>query len=607
MVLVGATGRNAGKTTAAAFLVAFLSRFRTVEALKVTTADHSGGAVCHRGGGGCGACAFNGPYRLEEERDAASAKDTSRLLAAGARRVFWLRATRRTLPEGLLAYLAMVPADRLIVAESNSLRGAARPGFFLLMSDPLAESKPSAKRVSHLADLVVEAGTDISEERAAMIMTRLTVPGPAQTSRIEAAQPSRPLIRPVPLESPSLEAALELLLARHDSLSGTEILPLERALGRVNAAYVRAAIDNPPFDRSAMDGFALNHADTLGATEAEPARLSVGGVLYAGDVLGRRLAKGEAVRIMTGAAMPPGADCMLPKEIVRDEGAQVAVFRPAARHENYIFRAEDIRRGELFLEPGDRLDAARLAMLASMGLAEATVYRSPAIGIFCVGDEFSPPGAPLAPGKIYNSNGPMLWARLTELGFSPAPPRILPDDPEAAAAILVSASPSLDVVITAGSVSVGDKDIMARVFGLLDVERDISRLAFKPGSAFLCGRWASRPFFCLSGNPFAALATFELVARPVLAKLSRMPHLHPRRVKAALGAPFDQKQGARQRRFLRARLADPPSGGPPVVLLPDGHSSGRVFSMAGCNCLVDLEPGLKTLAVGATVDAVRLD
>jgi molybdopterin molybdotransferase len=385
--------------------------------------------------------------------------------------------------------------------------------------------------------------------------------------------------------------------------------------------------DTPPFDRSAMDGFAMRSSDTLKAREDAPVKLNVTGVVYAGGVFEGALGPFQAVRIMTGAAMPNGADCMLPKEIVKLKGDSLLVFAPARPHDNYIFRGEDIHSGDLFLSQGARLDSLSLAMLATTGLGKAQVYRPLNIGVFCVGDEFSPPDTALPPGKIFNSNGIMLTARLKEFGFDPPPFRVLPDDPKMAAAILKSQISDLDVIITAGSVSVGDKDIMHSVFDLLGVDRCVHRLAFKPGSAFLCGGIETskltepnesreskenqeakklKPFFCLSGNPFAALATLELVVRPILANIAHLPHLVPRRAKAVLVSPFSQKQGTRQRRFLRARLTDQP-GDLPFLTLPDGHSSGRVFSLAGCNCLVELAPGLAELPVGTVTDVIRLD
>ncbi|MDR1411787.1 MAG: molybdopterin molybdotransferase MoeA [Spirochaetaceae bacterium] len=407
------------------------------------------------------------------------------------------------------------------------------------------------------------------------------------------------------LERASLEAALELLLSRTAPVAETELRPLAGALGLVSAGEIRAGTDSPPFDRSPLDGFALHSGDTLGASPENPVRLRIAGTLYTGGVYSRALRPGEALRIMTGAAMPEGADCMAPKEALREDGEDVLVSRPVARHENYIFRGEDIKQGELFLKAGSRLDFASLGMLAAMGRGSVEVYRPLSIGLCCIGDELTPADTPLEPGKIYNSNGVMLAARLAEYGFSCRPPLTLRDDPAEAAGEIASLIDALDILITVGSVSVGDKDIMGAVFDRLRVERELSRLAFKPGSAFLCGRLRGRRIFCLSGNPFAALATMELVARPVLAKLSRREDLNTARAKAVLRTPYPGgKSGAR--RFLRGRLAKSAGDGLPAVTLPEGHSSGRLFSLSGCNCLVDLEAGAGALPCGAEVNVVQL-
>ncbi|MDR2367464.1 MAG: molybdopterin molybdotransferase MoeA [Deltaproteobacteria bacterium] len=409
------------------------------------------------------------------------------------------------------------------------------------------------------------------------------------------------------ITSATLETALERLDYLIEPLNETVNVPIEAALGLVSAGDVRTTTAVPPFDRSSMDGYAMRGADTLGATADNPARLRVVGAVYAGSVLGRELGPGEAVSIMTGAAMPAGADCMLPKEIVTVDSGWALIPRPARKHENYIFSGEDIKVGEVFIKPFTKLDFAHLAMLAAAGLERITVFRQPNIGVFCVGEEFSPAGGPLAEGKIYNSNGIMLNARLAELGFATSPHRILPDDPGPSARIIAGTAGALDIIISTGSVSVGDKDIMGRVFGLLGAELDVHRLAFKPGHAFMCGRHGRKPMFCLSGNPFAALATFELLVRPALARLAHRPDLTLTRAKAVLQTPFSGgKGGSSPRRFLRARLVLPTEARLPEVFLPDDHSSGRLFSLPGCNCLVDMKEGLKGLAVGDIVEIVKL-
>ncbi|MDR0620332.1 MAG: molybdopterin molybdotransferase MoeA [Deltaproteobacteria bacterium] len=404
----------------------------------------------------------------------------------------------------------------------------------------------------------------------------------------------------------SLETATELLLSETAPLDETVTLPLNRALGQICAHDIQATVDNPPFDRSPLDGVAFRASDTDGATDGHPVKLKLVGVVYAGQVLDREVGAGEAVRIMTGAAMPIGVDAMLPKEVLKEENGQVFIPRKVGRHENYIFRGEDITPGTVFLTAGTKLTHAHLGMLATNGQGTVTVYRSPVIGMYCIGDEFSQPDKPLEPGKIYNSNGIMLTSRLAEYGLPSLPHHVLGDDPESAAREIKSAMDNIDILITAGSVSVGDKDIMHEVFDLLGVERYVSRLAFKPGSAFLCGKYQNKWIFSLSGNPFAALATMELVVRPVLAKHSRRQGLVTRRVKAILASPLTVGKGGNKRRFLRGRLVQPTDGGPLTVILPEGHSSGRVFSLAGCNCLVDINHDINNLPEQTWVEAIDL-
>jgi molybdopterin molybdotransferase len=409
------------------------------------------------------------------------------------------------------------------------------------------------------------------------------------------------------LQDASLEAALDLLLAAAVPMEHSNNVFLSQALGMVCAGDIRTTVDNPPFDRSPLDGVAFRSQDTQEAAKDRPVRLRIVGTLYAGSVYDKILESGEALRIMTGAAMPRGSDCMSPKEAVKEEGDEVLIFRPAARHENYIFRGEDIKCGEIFIEQGTELNFAHLGMLAADGQESVKVYRLPVIGTVCVGDEFSPANAPLEPGKIYNSNGLMLDARLREYGLSSLDNLIVPDDPQTAANIIDGFLDSLDVLLTSGSVSVGDKDIMGQVYDILGVDTQVSKLSFKPGTSFLCGRYRDKQIFSLSGNPFAALATMELVARPFLAKMSRKEKLFPSRFQALLNTPFPGGKNRNMRRFLRGRLTHNPEGGLPVVTLPEGQSSGRLFSLSGCNCLVDLKADRPTLSSGTTVEVLSLD
>ena len=395
------------------------------------------------------------------------------------------------------------------------------------------------------------------------------------------------------------ENALALILSRTLPLTQTEEVPTAQALGRIAAEPVYAPLDNPPFDRSPLDGFALNSDDTQNASAENPVKLRITGFIAAGTILNCKVNSGEAARIMTGGMFPEGCDCMVPQEDVQTEGEHVLIFAPLARHQNYVFRGEDITKGTLLLSPPARLTSIHLALLAIMGIEKVSVRRNLNIGILCTGDELTPLGEALEPGKIYNSNGILLASRLRELGFAPLLLPNSPDVPEEVAEKIESAIDSLDLLISSGGVSVGEKDIFHRVFELLGAERLFWRIPVKPVSAMLCGLLRGKLLMGLSGNPFACLCSFELLVRPALAKLSGCPELEAQKCRAMLKADFSGRGGS-LRRFIRARLEDG------VVTLPEGHSSGQLLSLLGCNCLIDIPADSNFLPAGTAVTALLL-
>jgi molybdopterin molybdotransferase len=399
------------------------------------------------------------------------------------------------------------------------------------------------------------------------------------------------------MESIMPELARELLLAETEPVTGSVVVPLMAALGGVTVREIYAPEDNPPFDRSALDGFAFRSAETAAASARNPARFRLSGVIYAGDAGGEGPGPGEAVKIMTGAPIPPGADCVLGKESVRTEdgGAKdgaVTVTGPVAKHDNVIFRGEDIKKGALLFPAGTVLKSAHLGVLASMGFDTAEIRRPVSIGLFCTGDEIVPPGAPLLPGKIYSSNETLIASRLKELGFSAEVLPHMGDDADKTAQAIEKHIAGFDLLVTTGAVSVGDKDIFHEVFAKLGVRRIFSRLRTRPGQAVLCGKYQNALLICLSGNPFAAILAFELLVRPVLAKMAGSGGIQYRR--AILGTPFSKKAGIR--RFVRAKLADG------RVTLPGGNTSGRLFTFADCNCFADIPSDTETLNPGDEVD-----
>jgi molybdopterin molybdotransferase len=297
--------------------------------------------------------------------------------------------------------------------------------------------------------------------------------------------------------------------------------------------------------------------------------------------------------------IPGGCDCVVPKEAVREEGGKVFVFCPLKRHENYIHRGSDVSRGQLLVRRKERLDFIRLGVLAAMGMAELRIMKPPVIGLLCTGDELVPPGQPLAPGGIYDSGQTLLSCRLKELGFEPVVLPLGMDDVDQIVREINGHIDGLDLLITTGGVSVGDKDMLPGVFDRLPAERLFRGMDFKPGSAVLCGLYRGKPLVCLSGNPFAGITTFELLVKPLLARLTGRRDLEPRRRQAVLKDPFP-KGGGNTRRFIRARLEED------GLALPEGHASGQLFSFVGCNCLIDIPAGSGPLPAGAPVNIVLL-
>ena len=402
------------------------------------------------------------------------------------------------------------------------------------------------------------------------------------------------------MEGIELEQALALLQKQLTPPSASEEIPLLQAVGRTLAADITASFANPPFDRSPLDGYALRAADTTGATAARPVQLRIVGEECAGDFFTGKIGLGEALRIMTGGAMPQSTDAVIRQEDVRVTADLLTVPYELHHHENYCFAGEDIQKGALLLKAGEVLTAPRIGVLASQGRASVKVYRRPRIVLGGTGDELLPPGTPLTPGKIYNSNLYLIAARLQELGAETKILGIIPDNPAEAAALLRDELDGADLLLTTGGVSVGKKDIMHEVIKLLPAERLFWKVNLKPGAPLLAYKHAKTLGIALSGNPFAAYTTFELVARPVIGKLCGRLSSAFTRTTAVLKDAFPKE--SRGRRFLRAHYDVATS----TATLPSQHASGSLFSAVNCNALIDLPPGTGKLSPGDKVSLLLL-
>lgn len=392
-----------------------------------------------------------------------------------------------------------------------------------------------------------------------------------------------------------VEQAVELSRAAARLLEEEQI-PLSQALGRTLSRPVLALRPQPSFDRSPLDGYALRAADIASASDGAPALLRVVEKVCAGQVPCRSLAPGGAVRIMTGAMLPAGADCVIRQEDTDLGEEWVQVFRSAAAGENRCLAGEEYAAGALLLDRGTRVDAAALAVAAGAGMEGLWVRRRARTAVIATGDELCAPGCVLPPGKVYDANTAYLEARLRQLG-TPPDTSIRSGDTLEGIVRALEACAGCDLIVTTGGVSVGERDLMEQALTAWGAEVIFHGVAMKPGMPTLLARRGGTVILALSGNPFAAAVAFELFARPVLGRMMEDAGLEMERTTALAAADF-QKPGGASCRYLRGRLKNG------TVTVPGAQRNGQMRSMVGCNCLVELPGGV--MRQGGRVDVLIL-
>jgi len=386
-----------------------------------------------------------------------------------------------------------------------------------------------------------------------------------------------------------LEQAIEILNKNTKKICEVEEKNLLDCVGKISAENYFANFDNPPFNRSPLDGFTFNSAETFGATENNPKKFKIVGEECAGDFFSGEIFSGECLRIMTGAAIPKNCDCVIRQEDVKIVGENIFVPYQLKKFENFCFAGEDIKKNNLLVEKNTKISAAHVAILASQGISKIKIFREKKIAVASTGDELLNPDEKISAGKIYNSNLFYLASRLIELGFQPKILGNLPDNAKIAAKKI--SEENFDFLITTGGVSVGKKDIMHEVVKILG-EKLFWRINIKPGAPVI--GWKTENFLgiALSGNPFAAFTTFELICRPILQNFSL------KKIPAILQNNFPKKSFCR--RFIRGKFENE------KIFLPQTHESGNLFSAANCNCLVDIPAGSDELKIGDEVEIILL-
>jgi molybdopterin molybdotransferase len=386
------------------------------------------------------------------------------------------------------------------------------------------------------------------------------------------------------------------------------LAPLELTLldahGCVLAEDVSATYPLPPFDNSAMDGYAVRSVDVGGASETSPVTLPVVGDIAAGSTTPYSVQPGLCVRIMTGAPVPPGADAVVPQESTDQGLAQVAI-RAAVTPGQYVRRAgEDVTPGTVVLTAGMHLGATQVGLLAAVGRDRVLARPRPRVVILSTGSELIDPGQPLTPGKIPDANSALLTAAAQEAGAIAFRVGIVPDDPRQLLDTLEDQLIRADLVLTSGGVSVGAYDVVKDALGRLGTVA-FDRVAMQPGMPQGFGRIGpdETPFFGLPGNPVSAYVSFEVFVRPVLRRMLGVDPISRPIVRARLTGPLSSPSGKRS--FARGWLTV--EAGKYVVTPVGGSGSHLIASLSAANALIVVPEPTTELEADVTVDVVMLE
>ncbi|NBR84683.1 MAG: molybdopterin molybdenumtransferase MoeA [Proteobacteria bacterium] len=379
-----------------------------------------------------------------------------------------------------------------------------------------------------------------------------------------------------------------------------EKVPVAEAAGRFLTEAVSSPLDLPPFDNSAMDGYAVRAADIATASAEKPVVLRRVGQIGAGEVFAGNVGMQTCVRLFTGTPLPAGADAVVMQEDTRTDEArpdEVQILDRARPWENVRLRGEDVKAGTVVATPGTRLSAGHLNLLAAVGTASVRVAKRPCVALLATGNELRAPGKPLAPGQIYESNRAMLAALLAECGAEARVFPLVPDSLNRTCNALKRAFAECDAVVTTGGASVGQLDFVKAAFVELGGSQEFWKVAIKPGKPFVFGTLAGKFLFGLPGNPVSAYVTFLLLVRPALLRWQGAAETglpaHP----GTLAEPLVNRGD--RRHFVRVR----------VDAAGNVHSAGTqashmLHSLAAANGLVDVPPET-TLAAGTNVRVLR--
>lgn len=402
-------------------------------------------------------------------------------------------------------------------------------------------------------------------------------------------------MRPIK-ETIALDEALGLILASGAPIDRTERVPLLEAAGRVLAAPPIAAIDVPPFDRAAMDGYAVRAEDTFGAGRSDPRILRIRETIFTGQAPTRRVDGGECAEIATGAPMPPGADAVvMVEETERARDDTVRILSPVFPGQHVGRRAADIKTGDTVVSCGGFLNPSRIGALAAIGTRAVEVFARPRIALLSTGNEIVEPGETLGPGQIYDINRFTLASIVAAHGGEPVSLPTVPDTLEALSDAVDAALASADVLVFSGGSSVGERDLILDVLAARG-EVIFHGVAVKPGKPTAFARVDAKPALGLSGYPTSCLANAYMLLVPLVRRIARLPEYRPEIRRLPLARRIVSTTGRRQ--FYTVRIIE-------GAAVPAFKASGDITSMAHADGYIDIPAQVDIVEAGELVD-VRL-
>jgi molybdopterin molybdotransferase len=400
----------------------------------------------------------------------------------------------------------------------------------------------------------------------------------------------------------SVEEAQKIILNSVSPL-GFEDVPIIEAFNRVLYEDIISDIMVPPLDNSAMDGYAVIADDTHGASREKPKLFQITGEIQSGaSATGKKVSKGTAIRIMTGAPIPEGADAVIQLEDTEEKDGIVKIFHEAGKYKNYRFAGENIKKGDTALHRGDRLSSADVGILASLNYRRVKVYKQPAVAIISTGDELADVGEEIQTGQIRNSNAYALYAEVKKYNALPAYLGIAKDTVEDMREIFSKALKS-DVVISTGGVSMGKYDFVKKIYSDLNIEIKFEWVMVKPGRPCTFGKKDNKLIFGLPGNPVSALTSFIQFVRPALLRLMGATRIKKPIINAILEEDINKQPG--KIHLLRGHFTVKKNK---LFVSTTGNQSSSVLrSMSNANCLIIIPENITEVKAGEEVAIQLID